>query len=138
MRSNGHALPNQREITLAARLLEAIEAQLLIIFEGRGFPVTTRAEKRCCRHRAGGPRQAEQRILAGAARTDTRMSRPGPIVAGRSPDVRALPSRHAMSFAPHTAHHGNVARHMHADQIGALPIVISPRSARPTLRPASW
>ncbi len=63
--------PVNREITLAARLLEGIEAQLLIIFEGRGFPGHHAARKNdAAVIGAGGPRQAEQRILAGAARTD--------------------------------------------------------------------
>jgi hypothetical protein len=63
-------LPMRREIAAQARLPERLEADLLIIFEGGRFPRHHAARKdNVAVVGAGGPRQPDQRVLAGPART---------------------------------------------------------------------
>src|SRR5258708_11237560 len=127
-------LPMRREVAVSAALLEGVKSHLLIIL----------ASRRLRRHHparkddgavigAGGPRQGDQRVLAGAARTDNQDQ---PARADRGLQV----IRYGWSFAHatrcpsrQTLRTTGVSRATCTRIRSArLPTAISPRSARPT------
>src|ERR1700730_17136538 len=71
--------PVYREATACAGLLESLKTDVLIVLGSRGLPRHhTAREDDSAVIRAGGSRQPDQRILAGAARTDHQDQPAGP------------------------------------------------------------
>ena len=115
-------VPMHGEIAVFARAGEFVGAQRNVVFVGRG-----RTRHDAARENdvgivgTGRLRQPQQRVLAGAARADHEDQPPGPDRA-HLPRCRRDGLAHATRppCAPDAADHGNAARDMDADQIGAL------------------
>ena len=116
-------LPMHGEIAARQRLPESRPGSTSHCPRTRTLPASPRgAETRCWHRRRRRPCARPSSVsLPAPLGPTTRTSRPGPIAAGASmPIWSALRSCHALPFAPDAAHHRNVARDMHADQVGAL------------------
>src|SRR5258708_37491129 len=127
-------LPLHREAAVRAALLEGLETYLLIILGSRRLPRHHPARKDDgAVIGAGGPRQGDQRVLAGAARTDHQDQPAGP-------DRGLQVIRYGWSLAHATRYPSRqtlrttgVSRATCTRIRSArLPTAISPRSARPT------
>ncbi len=127
-------LPMNGEPALAACLPESLKIHLLIIFEGRSLPCHCTAWKDdVAVVGAGGPGQPDQRILAGAARTDHQNKPPWsdrrqPITGyGRSfRHATRRPSRQTLRTT------GMSRATCTRIRSARLPMAISPRSLSPT------